>query len=93
MKNLRQSSLNSNVFNAYVKFQMCVMHNKRDNHVQKIKNKNFFFRYILHSAWELFVYFDILYNIQKALPFVLNTLITPYHPCLSLNPAGLVREG
>ena len=44
---------------------MCVMHNI---HVQKIKIKKHFFRYILHLAWELFVYFHILYNIQKALP-------------------------
>ena len=63
MKNLRHSSLNSNVVNAYVKFQGCVMHNKRDIHVQKIKVKKHFFRYILHSAWELFVYFNILYTI------------------------------
>ena len=42
MKNLRHSSLNSNVFNAYVKFQMCVMHNERDIHIQKIKVKKHF---------------------------------------------------
>ena len=37
IKNLRHSSLDSNVFNMYIKFQVCNLHNKRDIHVQKIK--------------------------------------------------------
>ena len=37
IKILRHSSLNSNVFNTYVKSQVCNLHNERDIHVQKIK--------------------------------------------------------
>ena len=35
--NLRHSSLDSNVFYMYAKFQGCNLHNNRDIHVQKIK--------------------------------------------------------
>ena len=44
MKNLRHSSLHSNVFKVYVKFQVWIMHDERDIDVQKIKVKNLFFR-------------------------------------------------
>ena len=74
MNHLRHGSLDSNVFYTYVKFQVCVVHKKRDIHVQKIKVKNIFFRYILHLARELFVYFHILYTIKKASYSVPNTL-------------------
>ena len=37
IKNLRDTSLDSNAFNIYVKFKVCNLHNKRDIHVQKIK--------------------------------------------------------
>ena len=37
IKILRHSSLNSNVFNLYVKSQVCNLHNERGIHVQKIK--------------------------------------------------------
>ena len=37
IQNLRHSSLDSNVFNMYVQFQVFNLHDKRDIHVQKIK--------------------------------------------------------
>ena len=37
IKNLRHSSLDSNVLNMYVKYQVCNLHNERGIHVQKIK--------------------------------------------------------
>ena len=37
IKNLRDHSLDSNVFNMYITFQVCNSHSKRDIHVQKIK--------------------------------------------------------
>ena len=37
IKNLRHSSLYSNVFDMYVQFQVFNLHDKRDIHVQKIK--------------------------------------------------------
>ena len=39
IKNLRHSSLDSNILNIYLKFQTCNLHNKRAIHVQKIKVK------------------------------------------------------
>ena len=45
-KNLRHSSLDSNVFNTYVKFQVWVVRTKGDMHFQKIKLKNIFSRYV-----------------------------------------------
>ena len=46
IKNLRHSSLDSNVFNMYVKFQICNLHNKRGVHVQKIKVKKIILEFI-----------------------------------------------
>ena len=56
MKYLRHDPLDSNVFNTYFKFQVSVVHTKRNIYVQKIKVKKLFFRYIVRSTWELFVY-------------------------------------
>ena len=39
MKNLRHSSLHSNVFSMYQRFQAYSVHSKGDIHVQKIKVK------------------------------------------------------
>ena len=44
MKNLRHSSLDSNVFNMYGKYQVGGIYNKKDIHVQKIKVKKLIFR-------------------------------------------------
>ena len=44
-KNLRHSSLHSNVFSMYQKFQAYIVHSEGDIHVQKIKVKKYIFVY------------------------------------------------
>ena len=62
MKSLRQGSLKNNVFNSNVKFQVWVVHSKRDIHVQKIK----VFEYIFLSFKEMIVCFNEVFIITKA---------------------------
>ena len=62
----RHSSLDNNVFNTHLKFQVWVVHSKGGIHVQKIKVENIFFKYICHSFRVMIVYFHELYIIRKA---------------------------
>ena len=41
----RLSSLHSNVFNKYEKFEVCGLYGNRDIHIQKIKFKKIIHRY------------------------------------------------
>ena len=62
IQNLRHCSLNRNVFNIYVEFQVWVLHGERDSHVDKIKvKKKLKKNYICHSFRVKLVYFHKLY--------------------------------
>ena len=61
IENLRQSSLNSNVFNTYIKFELFDLYGKKDIEVQKIKVKKYIFGYISHFLMDLNYYFHKLY--------------------------------
>ena len=47
IKILRHSSLDSNVFNMYVRFEVCNLYNEKVIDVQKIKVKRLIFEYFL----------------------------------------------
>ena len=70
-------SLDSNVFNMYVKFQVSNLYNERDIYVQKIKVKSIF-EYILYCLTDSPVDFYYIYVIkQVSYPF-LNALTCIY---------------
>ena len=81
IKDLRHSSLHSNVFSMYHKFQAYIVHSKGDIHVQKIKVKKYIFVYSFPYLLNQKVYFHIIDIIRKALYsifYVLNFMdITP----------------
>ena len=66
----KPGQINSNIFNRYIKFQVWAMHNERYIKVQNIKVNTLFYRYILHSAQQLIIYFHILYTISKVSHYV-----------------------
>ena len=61
MKNLRHSSLHSNVFSMYQRFQAYYVHSKGDMYVQKIKVKKYIFVYSYPNLLNQDVYFHITY--------------------------------
>ena len=73
-KNLRHSSLGSNVFKGYTTFQVGGLYNERDIHVQKIKVQKLILRYITYYLRDLAVYFHKLYLICKVSDSGLNNL-------------------
>ena len=74
MKNLRHSSLHSNVFSMYQRFQAYNVHSKGDIHVQKIKVKKYIFVYSYPYLLNQDVYFHITYIIKKAPYSILHVL-------------------
>ena len=81
IKNLRHSSLHSNVFSMYNKFQAYCVHSKGDNYIQKIKVKKYIFVYSYPYLLNQDVYLHIIYIIRKAPYSILHVLnymdITP----------------
>ena len=71
MKNLRHSSLHSNVLSMYQKFQAYNLHGKGGIHVQKIKVKKYIFLYSYPYLLNQDVYFHIIYIIRKASNYIL----------------------
>ena len=74
IKNLRHSSLHSNVFSMYQRFQVHNEHNKKDMHVQKIKVKKYIFVYSYPYLFNQDVYLHIIYIIRKASYSILHVL-------------------
>ena len=67
MKNLRQCSLDWNVFYMYRKFQLSTYYSKRDIDVQKIKVENTFFVFSASSHVFPFIYFYNIYvNVYRS---------------------------
>ena len=64
--NLRHSSLHSNVFSVYQKFQAYIAHSKEDIYVQKIKVKKYIFVYSYPYLLNQEIYIHIVYIIRKA---------------------------
>ena len=81
IKNLRYSSLHSNVFSMYHKFQAYYVHSKGDIYVQEIKVKKYIFVYSYPYLLKQDVYLHIIYIIRKAPYSILHVLnymnITP----------------
>ena len=75
MKNLRHSSLHSNVLSMYQKFQAYNVHSKGGIHVQKIKVKKCIFVYSYPYLLNQDVYLHIIYIIRKASYSILTTWI------------------
>ena len=65
--NLRHSSLDSNVFDMYVRFQLSNLHIERAIHVQKIKVQTIIFEYIPLRFTDSIVHFYQIHIIRKVL--------------------------
>ena len=74
MKNLRHSSLHSNVLSMYQKFQAYNVHSKGGIHVQNLKVKKYIFVYSYPYLLNQDVYFHIIYIIRKASYSILYVL-------------------
>ena len=74
MKNLRLSSLYSNVFSTYQRFQTYNVHSKGGLHVQKIKVKKYIFVYSYPYLLNQDIYLNIIYIIRKASSSILYVL-------------------
>ena len=70
MKNLRHSSLDSNIFNMYGKYQVGGTYSKKDINVQKIKVK-LIFRYVILYLRDWIFNFHKLFSLwgSTVLPF------------------------
>ena len=78
LKNLRHSSLGSNIFIIYVKFHVCNLHNKRDIHVQKIKVQKLILEFIPYCLTDSTVDSYEIYIIKKVPYSVLSGLNGTY---------------
>ena len=74
IKNLRHSSLHSNVFSMYQRVQAYIVHSKGDIHIQKIIVKICIFVYSYPCPLNQQVYFHIIYIIRKASYSILYVL-------------------
>ena len=86
MKNLRHSSLHSNVFSMYQKSQAYYVHSKRDIYVQKIKVKKYIFVYSYPYLLNQDVYLHINYIIRKASYSILYVL-----NCMDISPESIIQ--
>ena len=86
MKNLRHSSLHSNVFSMYHKIQAYYVHSKGDIDVQKIKVKKYIFVYSYPYLLNQDVYLHIIYIIRKA---SYSFLYVPN--CMDISPESIIQ--
>ena len=74
MKDLRHSSLHSDVFSMYQKSKAYYVHSKGDMYVQKIKVKKYIFVYSYPYLLNQDVFLHIIYIIRKPSYYILYVL-------------------